>query len=39
MICPNYKNKDVFREFNELIEALGGDPMTEEEFKSSTLRN
>lgn len=39
MFCPNYKNKKVFDRFNEMIEALGGKPMTEEEFKSSELRN
>jgi len=39
MICPYYKNKEVFDGFNEMIEALGGRPMTEEEFKSAELRN
>ena len=39
MFCPNYKNKEVFNGFNEIIEALGGKPMTEEEFRSSELRN
>lgn len=39
MICPNYKIKEVFDGFNEMIEALGGKPMTEEEFRSSELRN
>ena len=39
MICPYYKNKEVFDGFNEMIEALGGKPMTEEEFRSSELRN
>ena len=39
MICPNYKNKEVFDGFNEIIEAFGGKPMTEEEFRSSELRN
>lgn len=34
-----YKNKEVFDGFNEIIEALGGKAMTEEEFKSSELRN
>ena len=37
-ICPNYKNREVFDKFNEMIEILGGRPMTEEEFKSSELR-
>lgn len=37
--CPFYKNKDVFDGFNEIIESLGGRPMTAEEFKSADLRN
>lgn len=37
--CPNYHNKEVFDKFNEMIEALGGQPMTEEEFKSVELRS
>lgn len=39
MICPYYKNKEVFDGFNELIETFGGRPMTEEEFRSVELRN
>ena len=39
MFCPNYRNKEVFDGFNELIEAFGGEPMTEEEFRDSELRN
>lgn len=39
MFCPNYKNKEVFDGFNEIVEALGGKPLTEEEFRDSTLRN
>jgi hypothetical protein len=39
MICPYYKNKEVFNGFNEMVEAFGGKPLTEEEFKSSELRN
>lgn len=39
MFCPNYKNKEVFDGFNELVEALGGKPLTEEEFRESALRN
>ena len=31
MFCPYYKNKDVFDGFNNIIQALGGKPMTEEE--------
>lgn len=38
MICPYYKNKSVFDGFNEIVQALGGSPMTEEEFTSSQLR-
>lgn len=36
--CPFYKNKSVFDSFNELIQAFGGQPMTEEEFESADLR-
>lgn len=39
MICPYYKNKEVFDGFNEIVEAFGGKPMTEEEFRSANLRN
>lgn len=39
MFCPNYKNKQVFDGFNEMIEAFGGRPMTEEEFRDGDLRN
>lgn len=39
MFCPYYKNKDVFDGFNNIIQALGGKPMTEEEFRSAELRN
>lgn len=38
-MCPYYKNKQVFNEFNEIVEAFGGKPMTEDEFKSRDLRN
>lgn len=38
MFCPNYKDKTVFDGFNEIVEALGGKPLTEEEFRSSELR-
>lgn len=38
-MCPYYKNKQVFDEFNEIIEAFGGKPMTEDEFKSRDLRD
>ena len=39
MFCPFYKNKSVFDEFNNLVRAFGGQPMTEDEFKSADLRN
>lgn len=39
MICPNFNIKEVFDGFNEIIQTFGGKPMTEEEFKSSELRN
>lgn len=39
MFCPYYKNKEVFDGFNEIVEALGGKPLTEDEFRSSELRN
>lgn len=38
-MCPNYKNKKVFSEFNEIVTSLGGRAMTEDEFKDSALRN
>ena len=37
--CPYYKNKEVFKQFNQIITALGGKPMSEEEFKSRELRH
>lgn len=39
MFCPNYKNKEVFDGFNEIVEALGGKPLTEEEFGDRALRD
>lgn len=39
MFCPNYKIKEVKYGFNEIIEALGGKPLTDEEFRSSELRD
>ena len=39
MFCPNYKNKEVKEGFNEIVVALGGQPLTDEEFRSSELRN
>ena len=38
-MCPYYKNRKVFDDFNRIIQAFGGKPMTEDEFKSSELRN
>lgn len=38
MFCPNYTNKEVFDGFNEIVEAFGGKPLTEDEFRSSELR-
>lgn len=37
--CPYYKDKEVFEQFNQIITALGGKPMSKEEFKSRELRN
>lgn len=37
--CPLYTNKQVFDGFNELVESLGGRPLTEEEFRDVDLRN
>ena len=39
MFCPNYKNKEVKDGFSEIVVALGGQPLTDEEFRSSELRN
>lgn len=39
MICPNITNKQVVKQFNEIVEALGGTALIEEEFKSSDLRS
>lgn len=39
MFCPLYTNKEVFDGFNEIVQALGGKPLTDEEFRSSDLRN
>jgi len=39
MFCPNYTNKEVKDGFNEIVVALGGQPLTDEEFRSSELRN
>ena len=39
MFCPYYKPKAVFDGFNNILSALGGKPMTEEECRSAELRN
>lgn len=39
MICPNINIKEVKDGFNEIVVALGGKPLTDEEFRSSELRN
>ena len=39
MFCPLYTNQEVFDQFNEIVEAFGGRALTEEEFRSSELRN
>ena len=39
MFCPNINNKEVLDGFNEMVQAFGGQPLTEDEFKSSSLRN
>jgi hypothetical protein len=39
MSCPNISNKEVVQQFNEIVESLGGRPLTAEEFKDVDLRN
>lgn len=39
MFCPNINNEEVIQQFNEIVESLGGSPLTAEEFKDGTLRN
>jgi len=39
MFCPNINNKEVVQQFNEIVESLGGSPLTVDEFKDSSLRN
>ena len=39
MSCPLYTNKEVFDGFNNIVEAFGGRALTEEEFRSSELRD
>lgn len=38
-MCPNINNKEVRNEFNRIIQAFGGEPMSIEEFKNKDLRN
>ena len=38
MFCPNYKNKEVFNDFNKIVESFGGQPLSKSEFISRTLR-
>ena len=39
MNCPNINIKEVRNEFNSIVEAFGGRPLTIDEFKSKDLRN
>jgi len=39
MFCPYINNEEVIQQFNEIVESLGGSPLTAEEFKDGTLRN
>ena len=39
MNCPNINIKSVINEFNDIIAAFGGRPMTIEEFRSKDVRN
>lgn len=39
MFCPNIANKQVVQEFNEIVQALGGTPLSIEEFKNGDLRS
>jgi len=36
--CPLYINPEVKKDFNEIIQALGGEPMSDSEFRNSELR-
>jgi hypothetical protein len=38
MFCPNINNKEVVEQFNQIVQQLGGQPLSIEEFKSSELR-
>ena len=39
MNCPNFNTESVRDEFNKLVIAAGGEPLTIEEFKNKDLRN
>lgn len=39
MFCPNISIKKVKDEFNEIVQAFGGTPLTDEEFRDRELRN
>ena len=39
MNCPNINNEQVRNEFNKVLIAFGGNPMTIEEFKSKEVRD
>ena len=38
MFCPQINNQKVRDSFNDIVEALGGEPLTIEEFKDGELR-
>lgn len=37
-MCPNINNEQIRNEFNEIVTALGGNPLTIEEFRNKELR-
>ncbi len=39
MKCPNFKNREVVKDFNTIVEKLGGLPMSMEEFMDPEIRN
>ena len=38
MVCPNIHLKSVTDDFNSIVQALGGTPLTDDEFRSAELR-
>ncbi len=38
-MCPNVNNNEVVEQFNQIVQQLGGEPLSIEEFKSSELRS